>query len=126
MSCLDPPLCYSVGMRDSWQHPELLLYGLDIDGSMAVLGEFADAVASGERFKDGDKDRERFPRLIASRTIPRKRYLGVLAVTIEVDGALDFEALQVVTSDAQGRFPWDEGCERDVVEAQPILGIAPG
>src|SRR3954452_20280855 len=118
----DPPYCYSVGLAQTWDHPELLLYGLSYEDSATVLAALADAVRRGARLAHGVVDSETLNRTVTFLEIPKDEYYGRLVVTIEVYGHVDFSALQVVTPDGKGRFPWQRGCERRVVEAQPLLG----
>jgi hypothetical protein len=117
----DPPFCYSVGFRGSWQHPELLLYGLNLDDSATVLSALADEVRRGRKFAHGDSDAEVLNRPVAFLAIPPDERFGRFVITIEYCGG-DFEALQVVTSDAHGRFPWNRSCDPSVVRAQPLIG----
>jgi hypothetical protein len=118
----DPRLCYSTGLERTWDHPELLLYGLSIEDSMTILGAYVSAISGGERFRHGDVDRKQFTSPIAFLEIPQSELWGRFVVTIEVYEGIDFRALQVVTPDDSGWFPWDPGCEAKVVAAQPLLG----
>jgi hypothetical protein len=120
-----PPLCYSVGFTQTWAHPELLLFGLGFDDAKTILIELASQVEGGERFTHGRADHEIFEQSIAFVEIPQDEYPGRFIVTIAVYGDMQFRALQVVTPDAAGRFPWHSDCDPDVVGAQPILGVPP-
>jgi len=120
----EPPFCYSVGLSRTWSHPELLLYGLNYEDSGTILAGLAEEVRRGRRFHHGYLDVEAFDRPVAFLEIPPDEYFGRFVVTLEFySGA--FDALQVVTPDAAGRFPWSGDCEAATVESQPLLGRPP-
>jgi hypothetical protein len=121
----DPPICYSAGLERTWEHPELLVYGLDFDDAKTVLTGLVMEISKGARWSHGDVDVQTFSRPIAFVEIPNAEYSGRMSVTIMVYEGYEFRALQVVTPDAEGRFPWDDGCDPAHVAAQPVLGRAP-
>jgi hypothetical protein len=120
----EPPFCYSLGFSRTWNHPELLLYGLGFDDSATVLTGLADAVRSGRRFAHGDLDSDTFNRPVAFVAIPPDECFGRFVVTIEYYAA-NFDALQVVTPDRAGRFPWHAEYDAALAQEQPLLGQAP-
>lgn len=108
-----PRFAYTAGLERSWDHPELIVVGVEWPQSLAVLEAAVERVERGETFAPG------------------RRYAGLLpegdAVFVEVGhahrffnltyarwlyGGADFRALQLAWSDVAGRFPWDEGYEQ--------------
>jgi hypothetical protein len=120
----EPPFCYSVGFSQTWNHPELLVYGLGFDDAAIVLTGLAGTVRAGRRFADGDVDSDTFDRPVAFVAIPPDERFGRFIVTIEYY-SVDFDALQVVTSDGAGRFPWQADYDAALVRGQPLLGPVP-
>lgn len=75
------------------------------------------------RFAGGELDRDLFNLPVAFIAIPKDEISGRLNVTASLYGDLQFDALQVVLSDAQGLMPWQDGCDESFVQAQPLLGV---
>jgi hypothetical protein len=121
----DVPFCYSVGLWQTWEHPELLLYGLNWDDTVTVMTSLAAEIRIGGSFTDGQIDEETFNRKIAFVDVPADRYEGQIPITIMYYQGFDFPMLQVVTPDEQGRFPWDAKCDPTVMARQPLLGTPP-
>jgi hypothetical protein len=92
---------------------------------MTVLGSFVLRIREGATYSAGDVDRREFDLPIAFVELPKDEFEGRLNVTMAIYGDEPFDALQVVTPDEDGLFPWDEGCDPRVVARQPVLGIAP-
>lgn len=124
-------MAYTVGLWKSWKHPELLVAGHNMDDSEAILSAYAEAVRHGERFAGDRVDDQRFDLpvafvRIAAAVASDEPLPDRFAVAHALDESGEFEALQVVTPDSAGRFPWDEDCETAVVQRQPVLGSKPG
>ena len=83
----------------------------------------AEEIAAGRRFVHGSIDHDTFDRPVAFVEIPKDEYLGRFNVTIEIYDNVDFKALQVVTPDADGQFPWDDSSGSGAI--QPLLGRFP-
>lgn len=125
----DPSMAYTVGLWKSWRHPELLVAGHTMNDSNAILSAYAEAVRNGQRFHGGSVDDDQFNLPVAFLPITAAAPDGPLSDRFAVAHVLaetgDFEALQVVTPDDAGRFPWDEDCDAAVVQTQPVLGPRP-
>jgi hypothetical protein len=101
---------YSIGLTRTHKHPELVCFGLREEVLHWIINEISDRMASGEQFKDGD----RVAGLIEGYDCVLKRmqrgtyrqYLGYALWFYQGD---EFEALQIVWPDMQGRYPWDPG-----------------
>jgi Domain of unknown function (DUF4262) len=82
-------------------------------------------IQRGHRYHHSSVDAGTFQRAVTFLNIPKDEYSGRLVATIEIYGGLDFRVLQVVTPDAEGRFPWDSQCDPHTVASQPLLGGPP-
>jgi hypothetical protein len=125
----DPSFAYSVGVSKSWKHPELVA-GLNLDDSEVILTSLADAIRQGQQFAHGDIDRSQFNLPLAFVEIPidvdeSELLSDRFAVAHALYGDLEQAALQVVTPDDEGRFPWDAARDQKVVSRQPLLGEFP-
>lgn len=101
---------YSIGLTKTYGHPEVICFGLGHEVVHAMINEFRDCVASGTRFKDGDRVSGLIEGYvcIVKRMEPHRysEYMGYARWYYEGD---EFEALQIVWPDKQNRFPWDAG-----------------
>jgi hypothetical protein len=53
--CLDSlPWAYTIGLAGGWDHPELIVVGLDPDWSGHLLNQLGEQVRDGRRFSHGD------------------------------------------------------------------------
>jgi hypothetical protein len=48
----EPPFTYSIGLFANYDHPELIMFGLN--KASAIINEIRDHVAAGRKFADGD------------------------------------------------------------------------
>lgn len=120
-----PPWAYTIGLTDN-DHPELITFGLAPRSSNLVLNQTATLLANGSitpsapyrlspegaplmliKVRDEELTSEHFAVL--------RRFYDLHRIT----------ALQVVISDPQHRFPWDEDVTPDFKRAQRLLGDPP-
>jgi hypothetical protein len=114
---------YTVGFTRSFEFPEAVVTGLDLDTSNAVLAALGAQLASGERpaFHVAIDLDLTFP-VVLQPVLATARPLLVLAEGFY--GADPYEAIQVVWPDRHGRFPWEAG-HRQAGSYQPLLCAAP-
>lgn len=122
----DMPFCYSAGLWRTWNHPELIVFGLNGDDSTAVLTALAAEIRDGRTFEDGQIDDETFNRRIAFVAVTDNGYeKAEIPITVMYYEGWAFRMLQVVTPDDEGLFPWEPGCDPAVTAGQPLLGARP-
>lgn len=122
----EPSFCYTTGLWQTYNHPELFLYGLSQQDAVGILGGLiAEIRDHGRRFAAGEVDRQLFNLPVGFVEIPKDELPGRLNIAAAFYGDLQFQAFQVVLSDAAGLMPWQEGCDSSFVEMQPLLGVAP-
>lgn len=118
------PWIYTLGLWRKFDHPEIIITGMNHETSHALLGIFVDRIAQGKTFEAG-KD---YPEAIAGRNGP---YTAAFrAVTDDNrrefmrfagwwNAGETFPAVQLLWPDPTGKFPWDEGYDRRFI--QPVL-----
>lgn len=123
-----PGFVYSVGMMQTLNHPEIIMFGLETELMADVIDGMGLEIRKGRRFEAGlakdllkgypckmvpvaPKSHEEYLRY----AIWHRRHVGK-------PGTL--EAVQCVWPDKKGRFPDDPKCDAEVVAAQPMLGKA--
>jgi len=118
-----PGFVYSIGLYKTYQHPEIICFGLKTDVMASIINHACALIKTGEKL------------------LPHKLYPGFLEgyeiQFIEVDKefytnylgyagwfydmSFDFPALQLVWPDKQSKFPWESDFNPDWRFKQPLL-----
>jgi len=117
-----PPWAFSIGLEEQFSHPEIVIFGMDLDPLHRLVNELGTQVKRGRRFEDG----ERAERVLANHppafrsVLPRwhDAFLGNAAWFYRERG---FRALQCFWPDAQGALPWEPAFDRAWRGRQPFL-----
>ena len=118
-----PGYAFSVGLFHSFDHPEMLLFGLDT--TVRLINIIAAQAAVGESFRSGESSDniiDKFP--VSFLTVPANQYRDYLGYALWFYESFDFPVLQCVWPDRSGLFPWEQGYDTRFLQLQPILGIA--
>lgn len=121
-----PEHAFTVGMWQTWQHPEVIVFGLPTEALHALLELTADEVDGGRRLVPGEKYDDflsGYP--IHVRAVPRALIARFLPLAGSLNGDAEFEVLQICWPDRRGRWPWDESVHDSVRHLQPILDRLP-
>lgn len=122
---LEPTLAYSVGMSESFAHPEIIVMGLAVAVMHTMIDTVGHLVASGRRFAAGEESTEIIEgyaccfRAVAPAAV--QHYMGV---AVERCGT-SVAALHCVWPDAKGLYPWNQGASADFRRLQPKLSDDP-
>lgn len=118
----EPSFAYTIGLWETYKHPEIIAFGLSINNLHAILNNAGGKVKSGQVLKTDQDDFDIFEALPAQflKVDPKylKKYFGY---GLWYNKHEDFPALQLVWSDRKGVFPWDPEFEREFIGRQPIL-----
>lgn len=125
----EPPWVYTIGIIETWSHPELIVFGLDAGSAHWLLSAVVDDLKAGVAHETGrdtefDLDGTRVCLLPVSDRYWRPNYDYLLwwPRYYRARGSdLQPEALQLVWSDEEGRFPWDDGFDTKLARLQPFL-----
>jgi hypothetical protein len=114
---------YTVGLFQTYGHPELLIYGLPPEIAHAVLTIVADAAANGQALNLGeptDALLEGYSCVFVSvPLIEYPEHFGFARWYYEGDG---FPVEQVVWPSRAGLFPWHPEAAVEFRAKQPVLG----
>ena len=117
-----PGFTYTVGLWQSFRHPEVILVGLPGETAHVILNDLGEAVRRGEHFEAGTESEvflEGYP--VTFRPVPEDRqwpYFG-FARWFYDGGA--FPALQLVFPDREHRWPWQDGVAAGFRAQQPVI-----
>jgi Domain of unknown function (DUF4262) len=116
------PFAYSVGLTTTFNHPEIIVFGLDTDTMHRMINNAGEEVRSGQRFFPGDRSSEVLDGCdVAFRAVDHCHFDEYFGHAQRVHGKDDFEAIQMFWPDAEGRFPWDAGFTDELRDRQPVL-----
>jgi Domain of unknown function (DUF4262) len=120
-----PPWAYSVGMWVSCQTPELVLCGLPVENGAAIINAIGARLADGTDYSPGDVLDDICPAPLAFRAVDSswRATDGLLGISNTFYGMVRPPYLQVVWSDRNGRFPWDQGFQPELDRLQPLLWL---
>lgn len=119
-----PGFAFTVGLWANYQHPELIIVGLNLDVMHQILNLAGNEVRDGrQRFKAGQLTSELiegYPCAFAEVALEvYKDYLGYAQWLYRHES---FPALQCVWPDQQGYFPWQPQFLDALRTSQPMLG----
>ncbi|MGL6097970.1 MAG: DUF4262 domain-containing protein [Fimbriiglobus sp.] len=119
----DPAYGHTLGLTQSFKHPEILVIGMPLGSALAVLKAVAQNVKVGDRFEPGPRYDDVAPdQPIRFVPVARRHYPDFLATAVRLYHTDTFPALQCVWPDAAGRFPWEPRACQVVHLFQPLLG----
>jgi hypothetical protein len=126
----EPPFLYTIGLMRTWDHPEFILFGLDSKTAHQILSALVVSIRAGRSYRgpgaysgvlQGDFQ-------VGIRPVHPTRhplYLGYAMGYLRSIGRIgDLEAVQVFWPDRTGQFPYEVGCDVNVVCCQPRLDLA--
>jgi hypothetical protein len=114
---------YSVGLWESFQQPEVVVFGLPAEVAGELIELIADEADEGHHFLDGTRHEgllQEYP--VRFVEVPKSHYAGSLAAACWAYEGDGFPAVQLVWPDKQGRWPWDPAAREGFAASQPVLG----
>jgi hypothetical protein len=126
----DPPFLYSIGLMQTWDHPELIVFGLDLNNAHALLSGMIREIRAGRPFTQQGAYTVALAedhRVGIRRVHPTQHplYLGFAMGYCTYLGRIgELEAVQVFWPDSGGKFPFEVGCDLEVYQCQPRLDVA--
>lgn len=117
-----PGWAFSVGLYKNFNHPEIVIFGLDDELMHSVINSVGEDVRDGKSFVvDG-----LYPDLIDAysctfKPVNQLWYYHFLGYANWFYDGEDYPALQCIWPDKNNRFPWDPAFNPDWLWAQPLL-----
>ena len=125
-----PPFLYTIGLIETCQHPEFIIFGLDSGDAHALFSGLIRDIRAGQSYAEpglhtisvgGDEHRVGFRRVHPTQ---HELYLGFAMGFMRSVGRMgELQAVQAFWPDGQGKFPFDVGSDYKVYELQPRLDI---
>lgn len=126
----DPSFLYTIGLTQTFEHPEFIVFGLDAEHAYALLSGLIDDIRNGKSYSasgvydinlGGDAHRVGFRKVHSTQ---HPLYLGfAMGFQVRMRRTGELQAMQVFWPDSGGKFPFEAGCALDVYNLQPRLDI---
>lgn len=117
-----PSFAYSIGLKKTYNHPEIICFGLPNDLAHGIINDVAKIIKNNESIESGKfyteifKDSRTAFLKVDVRNIPD--YFGAALNYYEQE---KFDALQLVWTDRNDKFPWEGNFEEEFLYDQPLL-----
>lgn len=117
-----PSFACSIGLWKKYKHPEIILFGFSTKTLHAIINDVGEFVKSGKKIETDkvyddffENGRAKFIK-VDSRNL--QDYFGY---AIDFYNSSEFPALQLIWTDRNDKFPWEEDFEEEFVFKQPLL-----
>lgn len=114
------PFAYTVGLTESYGHPELVMVGLSLTAMHQMLNIAGIRVRAGERFEDG----QRYGQIAGGYDVEAVKLATKFASEVLTVAAARYggtvSALQLMWPDAAGLFSWEDGFNPALLGAQTL------
>ena len=117
-----PGWSYSVGLFDSYGHPEIIVAGLKPDLAAVVINECGRRIRSGAVIANEQRQLDLLNRVECEfRTVDPSWVQELMGFARWFYDTWEFPVLQCVYPDLENRFPWEEAYDSRFRERQPLL-----
>ncbi len=118
-----PPFAYTIGLWETYKHPELIMFALKTEVLGVILNGIREEIAHGKTYLANEKYLgliEGFEVLMLP--VQKENYQDYLGYAGWYYGyTWDFPVLQVLFPDKSNRWPWDEQFDPAWKYIQPLL-----
>jgi hypothetical protein len=117
-----PGWAFSIGLYKNFKHPEIIVFGLELDLMHSIINTIGYDIRSGKQFEDG----KQYADLIEAYDCTFKpvnvvwHYPFLGYADWFYDGT-EYPVLQCIWPDKKSLYPWDVGFDPDWLWAQPLL-----
>lgn len=122
-----PGFAYSIGLYRTFDHPEILIIGLDGEVMFGMINGIGEAIRDRKKrfahLDESDDVLEDY--LVAFCNVSPKHYRDHVSYARWYYGGDDFPLLQCVWPDSAHRYPWHLDFPEALAERQPILDPDP-
>lgn len=122
-----PPWTFSVGLYTTWQHPEIIIFGLKREVAHEIVNIIATGVAAGRRLDLSLPTDELMNNgSCVFVEVPHDQYSEHVGFARWYYQGDKFPLYQIVWPSREGLFPWHERASESFRLWQPVLGQAKG
>ena len=117
-----PNFAYSVGLEETWAHPELVVFGLDQELSHRLITDTVNLIKQGSSFLNENRADTIINEFrVMFMEVPFDIGIYSLSQAANYYGDRKFRVIQILWPDQMGRFPVDDNCDEKVKSVQPVM-----
>ena len=117
-----PSFAYSIGLYKTYNHPEIICFGLPKDLAHGVINDIAELIKDGEQISPSKNYDNIFKNSRAEFLMVDERNIeDYFAAAINFYQTTKFPTLQLIWTDRNDKFPWEENFEEKFLYDQPLL-----
>ena len=117
-----PSFAYSIGLWETFKHPEIICFGLPNDLGHAIINDVAEIIRKGDAIKSGKIYKEIFKSSRATfLKVDTRNIDEYFRVALSYYEESKFDALQLIWTDRNDKFPWEDEFEEEFLYKQPLL-----
>jgi hypothetical protein len=124
----ETPFLYTIGLMQTVNHPEFIIFGLEADNANTLFSQLVHEIRTGRSYAEpgvyavsigGDEHRVGFRTVHPSQ---HELYLGfAMGYCRHIGRWGELQAVQAFWPDCNGKFPFEIGCDLAVYQLQPRL-----
>lgn len=120
-----PSFGHSIGFYHSFEHPEIIIIGLDLDVIHYVINRIGDAIREGILFQSGQFYSNIIENVDCYFTAVNPDFYKDYAGYAQLIYKDDFPLLQCIYPTISGIYPWQTEWPAELKSAQPVLSYKP-
>lgn len=124
-----PSYSYSIGFSGAFNCPEVVIVGLRPEVAHTLLHQIANGLQSGQislTAEGGESDKVLQGYVARFKPMQRETILVICHMIQRTLGDKDFDTVQMIYPDQDGKFPGDTGCSLRIAEIQDLQPIING
>lgn len=117
-----PSFAYSIGLTKTFNHPEIICFGLSKGLGHQIINDVAEIIKKGEVIEIGKIYSEIFENSRATfLKVDQRNIADYFGAALNFYENEEFSALQLIWTDRNDRFPWENNFEEEFLFKQPLL-----
>ncbi|MCP2025051.1 hypothetical protein L1276_000191 [Flavobacterium sp. HSC-32F16] len=117
-----PSFAYSIGLWEKYNHPEIICFGFSTSLLHTLINNAAEIIKNNETIVEAKNYSDIFENSRAEfLKVHPNNISDYFGTAINFYKRADFPALQLVWTDRNNKFPWEENFEEEFLYRQPLL-----
>ena len=117
-----PSFSYSVGLTETYHHPEIICFGLPSEIHHQIINDIAVIIQKGGALNTNKEYDNIFQGSSAKFIkVDKSNVEDYFGIAIKYFGTTEIECLQLIWTDRNNKFPWEDGFEKEFKFKQPLL-----
>ena len=117
-----PSFVYSIGLFETYNQPEIICFGLPQKLGHEIINDVAELIKNGEAIKTNVNYDNIFKNSRAEfLPVDEKNIDDYFGAALNYYDKMKFPAVQLVWTDRNDKFPWEDNFEEEFLHYQPLL-----